>query len=80
LGVAFLEFFDLLCSEDVTIVHFDGGVLFDPFAGGGLRNAVFFAELGLSLAVLVKRDEGFFLIFIVFDVVVCCHKSLLFCV
>ncbi len=68
--IAFLEFFDLFCSEDIAIIHFNGGVLLYPFAECGLRNAVFLAELGLSLAVLVKGDEGFFEIFVRFVVVV----------
>ncbi len=33
---------------------------------------------GLGFAVLVKRDEGFFEIFIVFGVVVYCHKGFLY--
>jgi len=80
LGIAFLEFFHLFCSEDIAIVHFDSGVLFDLFAEGGLGNAVFLTELGVSFTILVKGDERFFKIFIVFGVVVYSHKGLLFSV
>ena len=40
-----------LCGQDFAIIHLDSGILFYPFAKGGLGNAVFLAELGLSLAV-----------------------------
>lgn len=54
----FLEFFDLLCGGDITIIHLNGGVLLCPLTECGLRNAVFLAELGFCLAVLMKGDEG----------------------
>lgn len=49
-----MKFFDLFSGEDISVIHFNGGVLLDPFAKSGLGNAVFFAELGLCFAVLVK--------------------------
>ena len=49
-----MKIFELFCSEDIAIVHFNGGVLLNPFAKSGLGNAVFIAKLGLCFAVLVE--------------------------
>ena len=74
MGVAFLKFFDLFGGKDFAVIHFNGGILPDPFAEGGLGDAVFLAELGLSFPVLMEGNERLFKILILFVVVVCCHS------
>ena len=55
-----MRFFNLLCSEDVTVNHFNGGVLLYPFTESRLGDAVFLAELCLGFAILIKGYKGFF--------------------
>lgn len=74
LGVAFLKLFDLLGSEDIAVIHFNGGVLLYPFTKSRLGDAVFLAELCLGFAILIKGYKGFFKVFVIFCVVVSGHK------
>ena len=61
-----MKFLHLLSGKNFAVIDLNGGIEFNPFGEGGLGKAVIFAELDLCFAVLMKRNQRLFEIFIIF--------------